>query len=288
MAAAIALTVMAALLGLMVIVLGLVRTDDNAAGRPPSRLRGRFHAWRGQFTRRRQLIALAGLAGGVLLWFATGWFIALIAVPAAAIGIPLLLGRGAEPANIERLEAIEQWTRSLSGLIIAGAGLEQAIIVSLSSTPAPLQDSVSRLVARINARWATHDALQAFADDLADPTGDLVVAHLKLASTERGPGLATALEDLAADVFDEVKARRQIEADRAKPRQNVRLITYITLGVLALIPFGGQFFAPYGSPLGQMLLAVWLVIYVAVLVWLKSFATGRPTPRILINAREGN
>ena len=286
MAAAIALTVMAALLGVLVIVLGLVRTDDNAAGRPPSRLKGRFNSWRGQFTRRRQLIALAGLAGGVLLWFATGWFIALIAVPAAAIGIPLLLGRGSEPANIERLEAIEQWTRSLSGLIIAGAGLEQAIIVSLSSTPAPLQESVSRLVARINARWATHDALQAFADDLADPTGDLVVAHLKLASTERGPGLATALEDLAGDVFDEVKARRQIEADRAKPRQNVRLITFITLGVLALVPFAGQFFAPYGTPLGQMLLAVWLVIYVAVLVWIKSYTNTRPTPRILINARE--
>ena len=287
MAAAITIAVMAALLGVLVIVLGTTRVDDNAAGRPPSRLQGSFNAWRGQFTRRRQLIALGGLAGGVALWLISGWFIALIAVPAAAIGIPLLLGRGTEPANIERLEAIEQWTRSLSGLIIAGAGLEQAMIQSLTSTPAPIQEQVTRLVARINARWQTHDALQAFADDLADPTGDLVVAHLKLASSERGPGLANSLEDLAADVFDEVKARRQIEADRAKPRQNVRLITYITLGVLALIPFGGQFFAPYGSPLGQLLLAVWLVVYVGVLVWLKSFSSGRPTPRILTNAREG-
>jgi tight adherence protein B len=285
-AAILALFVIGGLLGILAIVLGLHPVEEDQSAKMPSRMQTRLTTYRSQFSKRRQLIAVAGLAGGILLWIVSGWIVALIAVPAAAIGVPILLGKGAEPQNIERLEAIETWTRSLSGLIVSGAGLEQAIMVSLSSTPTALRDPVTRLVARINARWSIADSLQSFADDLADPTGDLVVAHLQLAASERGPGLANALDDLAQDVFDEVKARRQIEADRAKPRQNVRLITYITLGVLALLPLGGQFFTPYGTPVGQLLLAVWLVIYVAVLVWLKQFSTGRPTPRILTNPQQ--
>jgi len=285
--ATLALTVTLALLGLLGIIVGLMPSTEDTSGKPPSPIAARINAFRQQFTRRRQLIALGGLAGGIVLFAISGWILTLVAVPAAAIGVPILLGRGAEPANIDRLEAIETWTRSLSGLIVAGTSLEQAIVVSLDSTPQPIRDQVSRLVARINARWPIEEALQAFADDLADPTGDLVVAHLKLSATERGPGLANALEDLAADVFDEVRARRQIEADRAKPRQNVRLITFITLGVLLLIPFAGnQFFAAYKTPVGQLILAVWLVIYTGVLVWLSQFGAGKPTPRILANARE--
>lgn len=285
-AAIIALAVIVSLLGVLAIVLGFLPSTEDKSAKMPSRLQTQLASYRSQFSKRRQLIALAGLAGGIALWVISGWIITLVAVPAAAIGIPILLGKGAEPQNIERLEAIETWTRSLSGLIVSGAGLEQAIMVSLSSTPTPLRDQVTRLVARINARWSIQDALQGFADDLADPTGDLVVAHLQLAASERGPGLANALDDLAQDVFDEVKARRQIEADRAKPRQNVRLITYITLGVLALLPLGGQFFTPYGTPIGQLLLTIWLVVYVAVLVWLKQFSNGRPTPRILTNPQQ--
>lgn len=281
-----ALTVTAGLLGLLVIVLGSLPERGDRSAKMPSTLQRRLESYRSEFSTKRKLMALAGVVGGIVLWLLSGWIIALIAVPAAAIGIPLLMGKGNEGANIDRLESIETWTRSLSGLIVSGAGLEQAIIAALPSTPQPIHDEVTRLVSRLNARWPIEEALQGFADDLADPTGDLVVAHLQLAAKERGPGLANALDDLAADVFDEVKARRQIEADRAKPRQNVRLITYITLGVLALLPLGGQFFAPYGTPVGQLLLTVWLLVYVAVLVWLKQFSSGRPTPRILANPNE--
>lgn len=281
-----ALTVTAGLLGLLVIAVGFLPDRGDRSAMMPSTIQRRLEYHRSEFSTKRKLIALAGVAGGIVLWLLSGWIIALIAVPAAAIGIPLLMGKGNEGANIERLESIETWTRSLSGLIVSGAGLEQAIIAALPSTPRPIQDEVTRLVSRLNARWPIEEALQGFADDLADPTGDLVVAHLQLAAKERGPGLANALDDLAGDVFDEVKARRQIEADRAKPRQNVRLITYITLAVLALLPLGGQFFAPYGTPVGQLLLTVWLLVYVAVLVWLKQFSSGRPTPRILANPNE--
>lgn len=281
-----ALAVMVGLLGILVMVLGFLPDTSDRSGQMPSRLRGFFRRYNGEFTTKRKLFALGGLIAGILVWLVTGWVVPIVAVPVAAIGVPFLLGKGNEGANIERLESLETWSRSLSGLIVTGTGIEQAIMASLASTPKPITDQVARLVSRLHARWPIEDALDGFADDLADPTADLVVAHLKLAAQERGDGLAAALDDLAGDVHDEVKARRQIEADRAKPRQNVRLITYITLAVLALLPFGGQFFAPYGTPLGQMLLCIWLVIYVAVLISLKQMTNGRPTPRILENPLE--
>jgi tight adherence protein B len=282
-AAMLALTVMLALLGVLVVLTAFLPAPDTA-GRAPSAMRRRVESWRGLLTRRNQILLLAGLAGGVLLFAVSGWVITLIAVPAAVIGIPALLGRGNTPADISRLESTEQWTRSLSGLIASGsASIEQAIALSVQSTPKDIAEPVNRLAARIAARWSTEDALQQFANDLNDSTADLVVAHLKLAAGVRGAGLATALEDLAQDVFDEVKARRQVEADRAKTRQVVQFVTYVTLALLVLLPFGNQFFAAYSTPTGQLLLTMWLGVYVALLLLIKKRTQTRKAPRILVD-----
>ena len=271
------------LLGLLVVVLGVLPAPPPTQARPPGVLRLRVRAYRSQFSRKRQLLALGGLVLGVLAWLVTGWFVAVIAVPIAAIGLPVLLVKGTENETIDRLEALETWTRSLSGLIVSGAGMEQAIAASLSSSPGAIKDQVSMLIARINARWATSAALQGFADDLNDPTADLVVAHLLLAEKQRGPGLVNALDDLAQIVFDEVRVRRQIETDRAKPRVSVRIITIVTLALLAVIPFVGEFMKPYQTFFGQVALFVWLTLYVVLLGWLGRITVGKPTPRILEN-----
>ena len=68
-----------------------------------------------------------------------------------------------------------------------------------------------------------------FADDLDDATGDLVAANLILGARRRGAGLASVLESLAESVADDVRARRAIEADRAKPRTTARWVTIITV-----------------------------------------------------------
>ena len=68
-----------------------------------------------------------------------------------------------------------------------------------------------------------------FADDLDDATGDLVAANLILGARRRGAGLASVLEGLAESVAADVRARREIEADRAKPRATARWVTLITV-----------------------------------------------------------
>lgn len=232
--------------------------------------------------RRTRLLLLGGIGAGVVAWAATGWVLTLVVVPVAVLGLPLLLSASSAGARIERLEAMEEWTRSLSGVLTVGVGLEQALVATLRSTPAPISGEVTRLVARLRTRWATEDALLAFADEMDDATGDLVAANLILGARRRGAGLASVLEGLAESVAADVRARRQVEADYAKPRASARWVTLISTSVLVVLAVSGSYVEPYRSPIGQMILVVLLSAYVATLVWMKQMAIGSPLPRILV------
>jgi Flp pilus assembly protein TadB len=199
----------------------------------------------------------------------------------AVIGLPLLLVPPPSATQIVRLEAMEEWTRSLAGVLTVGVGLEQALVATLRSTPGPISAEVRRLVARLRARWDTEAALRAFADELDDSTGDLIAANLILGARRRGAGLASVLEGLAESVAADVRARRQVEADRAKPRSTARWVTIISVSVLVILAISGTYVAPYRSPFGQVLLVILLTAYVATLVWMRRMANGRPLPRFL-------
>lgn len=267
--------------GLIGVVVGLRPAPVPAK---PSRSRRVRHLANVDRSTRR--LVFGGLLGGVLAWLVTGWLLALIAVPVAAVGLPMLLSSGSATTRIERLEAMEEWTRSLSGVLTVGVGLEQALVATLRSTPAPIAPEVTRLVARLRARWPTEDALRAFADELDDSTGDLVAANLILGARRRGTGLASVLNGLAESVAADVRARRQVEADRAKPRATARWVTLISVSVLIVLAVSGDYVEPYRSPMGQVLLVTLLTAYVATLIWMKRMAAGRSLPRFLAN-REG-
>ncbi len=234
---------------------------------------------------RTRLLALAGVAAGILVAVLSGWLVAIVAVPLAVVGLPALLRAPAETAQIARLEALAEWTRNLAGVLTVGVGLEQALVATLRSTPEPIKPEVSSLVARLRARWSTEDALLRFADELDDATGDLVAAYLILGARRRGAGLASVLQGLAESVAEDVTARRTIEADRAKPRATARNVTLITLGVLGFLAFNGQLMAPYRTPLGQAILAVLLAGYAGTLLWLRRMSVGEPLPRFLTQDR---
>lgn len=272
-----AVLVMTVLAGGWLIVEG-VRPVPAAA---PRIARSRREPAEGRFSRRTRLLSLVGLGAGVLVWLLFGWLIAVVVLPIAVPGIPALLMSSAEDFRIARLEAMEEWTRALSGVLTVGVGIEQAIIATLRSTPAPIRPEVSTLVARLRARWTTAAALKAFADDLDDATGDQIAASLLLGSTRRGAGLASVLEGLAQTVADDVRIRRAIEADRAKPRSTARWITLITLGVLGLLALNRDYIEPYRTGLGQLILVLLLGAYVAALLWLRRMTQGTPLPRFI-------
>lgn len=270
-------------------VIGVVAELTGARVLPERRKRSvvrRRPLWQRASVRTRRLV-LAGAIGGVVAWLLTGWVLAIVLIPAACVIVPWLMLAPEGAHEIERLEALEEWTRALSGILTAGQGIEQALIASLRSTPSQIQPEVSRLVARLRARWSTEDALRALADELDDATGDLIAANLLLAARRRSSGLARVLEALAESVAADVRARREIEADRAKPRSTARWVTVFTVGVLVFLSVTGDFVAPYGTAIGQVLLTVYLGTYVAILVWMKRMAIGKPLPRFVGSAAKG-
>ncbi|MCL1870586.1 MAG: type II secretion system F family protein [Promicromonosporaceae bacterium] len=242
----------------------------------------RRHGRLSRVTRQTWILLGVGVVGGVVTWLITGWLIALVVVPVGAVGLPLLLTNAAAGAQITRLEAMEEWTRSLAGVLTVGVGLEQALGSTLRSVPPAIAPEVRRLVARLRARGNTEEALRAFADELDDATGDLVAANLILGARRRGAGLASVLQALAESVAADVRARRQIEADRAKPRSTARWVTIISTGVLVVFTLSGRYVAPYATPIGQVILVVLVSAYIATLLWMKRMATGKPAPRFLV------
>ncbi|MFD0332180.1 type II secretion system F family protein [Streptacidiphilus monticola] len=230
--------------------------------------------------RRAKVIAAGVVAVGV--WVVTAWPMAGLLAGAGVLGLSWMLNPGAEHARaIDKLEALEEWVRRLADIHTVGISLEQAVVSSLKTVPAPVESEVRLLVARLGAGWPPTQAYRAFADDLNDATADMVVALMLLHATDRGAGLGRALTDLARSVSEEVLMRRKVEADRAKPRANARWITAFCLIVFGLSFFSGSYAAPYHTWYGQLVMAAFAAGFIALLVWMRRMANLTPTPRFL-------
>lgn len=240
---------------------------------------------RSQLTRpqRKQLQLIAiGLVIGLLLWILTGYIAAVIAAPILALLAPQLIPRSTEKSTIARLTAMEEWTRSLVGLLGATASIEQAIIASRSSAPKALKEEIGMLAARLQSGIPIEQALTQFGDDLDDTTGDLLTGSLVLGTRRRGAGLARLLEGTAETIADDVAARRQIEADRAKPRANARFITVIAVVVIAVeFLFNPAYVEPYRTALGQIILIALVALSLAALWWMNIVARDPKGQRLL-------
>jgi len=266
--------------GLVAMVVGLSTRVRPA--RPDRRRRRSVH-----LSRRTQVALVVATGVGAIVAVVTGLVVMVLVIPAVAVGLPWLLAAPPAKTAIRRLEAMEEWTRSLAGVLALGNGLEQAIGVTLRSVPEPIRPEVTTLGARLRARWDTEKALRAFADDLDDATGDLIAANLVHAANQRNRALALALEATAEAVRDDVAARRKVEAGRAKPRGAARIVVAIVAVLTVGLGMTNDYLAPYRTPLGQLVMVVLVVAMGAALWWLRSMAEGHAPPRFLGPDRAG-
>ncbi|MGP4030110.1 type II secretion system F family protein [Actinomadura sp. 3N407] len=267
--------------GVLLIYAGLFGSAVTSA-RPPSRFAAaltRLLTLPDQRRHRFAAVGALGSGGGVLLL--TRWPAAAIAAAVAAVWLPRAMSGRAAARQLVRLDAIEQWVRKLSGLLGASHGLEDALQTSVRHAPAAIDAEVSALAARLRAGVSTQEALYRLADDLDDPVGDLVTGALLQASQVRGGGVQRLLNDLASLVADDVAGRREVEASRAPHRTTVRglAVIFILFGVaLMLRP---DYSAPYGTVLGQAVLAVILSICGTGLWVMHRLANQPPVARFL-------
>lgn len=271
--------------GLLGIVYGLRRQIRPASQRSES-----IQQWWARVTRRpqgsrgrqRDLILLLSMIIGCLLAMLTGWLILIVVLPLLALGLPYLLILP-KPRDIQLLEALDRWVRSLAVTLGTGKSITDAIRISRRTAPPLLADEINLLVTRVNNRWETRDALMRFADAIDSPDVDGVVAALILASSRGANGASVTLQALADSIQAQLKGRRVIEVERSKPYVVVRQVTVISLSTLVLVfLLSPNFFAPYRTPLGQTLLSALLIIYLASLLLMRRKAHQPDRPRILV------
>lgn len=273
------------ILAFLMVVSGIVATVSEWRGTPVrlSRVKVSSAQWRGWYQRvgrtTRILLAIS-IPLGLIVWLVTSWLPAIFLIPALIAGVPSLLATPPSAAGIEKLDALAEWTRNLAG-VLGSAGLQQSIRVTQRSAPSPIHDDVTRLVDRLDAQIPLPTALDYFADDLDDATGDKIVASLKLAANTRGPGLVDVLNATADSVSEEVNVRRQIEAERARPRTIARWVTIIMLVMAGFLATRSEYVQPYTEPLGQLILLFLALGYAACLIWMRRMTEGTPPPRFM-------
>ena len=276
----VAATGAAAGLGVLLAVLGLLGRPAVAGGRPP---------WRRRTAARSSRQALLGVVAGLLVLLLTRWLVAAVGIGLLVAGWDRLVGGSAdEGRGIARLEALATWTESLRDTIAGAIGLEQAVPATAGTSAAVLRPSLNLLVDRLRIREPLPDALLRFADDVDDPSADVVVAALVLNARLRGPGLRDVLTALAASTREELDVRRRIEASRRSIRRSVRIVLLIVLGVMGLLAvFNRDYVAPYSSVPGQLALLVVAGLFLLGLTWLRRLARVETHERFLAAARPG-
>jgi Flp pilus assembly protein TadB len=236
----------------------------------------------GRVGQRRDMILLGSVIIGGILALLTGWLILVVVLPILALGLPYLLILP-RPRDIELLEALDRWIRSLAATLATGKSITDAIRISRRTAPPLIADEISLLVARLNNRWETRDALMRFADAIDSPDADAVVAALILASSRGANGASVTLQALADSLQAQLKGRRAVEVERSKPYVVVRQVTIISLATLVLVFAGSPaFFAPYRTPLGQALLSVLLISYIGSLLMMRRKARQPARSRLII------
>ena len=232
--------------------------------------------------------AIAAVSATLVL-VVTGW-------PVMAVGTVLLVfawrglsgGAAEERAAMRRLEGLAAWTESLRDTIAGAAGLEQAIPSSIRAAAPTLKPHLRALVDRLHTRMALPEALALFADELDDPSADLVVAALILNSKLRGPGLRDVLGALAVSAREELDMRRRVEAERRSTRRSVQIVV-VTALVFAglLVVFNPSYVSEYRGVLGQAVLVVVAGLFGAGFAWMRRLARFDKPTRLLVGGGHG-
>jgi Flp pilus assembly protein TadB len=189
-------------------------------------------------------VVLGLVAGGVAWWAPTWWRV-----------------RGSYARELALVEAIAAWTEQVRDTLAAANGLEHAIGATAALAPPPIAGAVGRLAARVDYE-ALPDALRRFADEVAHPMADFVVAALVIAAEKQARDLGALLGHLAESAREEARMRTRVWVGRARSRSAVHIIiSVVGLFVLGLLVFNRSYLAPYDSAGGQVMLSAIILAF---------------------------
>lgn len=226
---------------------------------------------------------LAAVVVGVVLLVVTRWVVLAVAGACLVLVWPLLFG-GAKQEKLAaaRIDALATWTESLRDTIAGAVGLEQAIPATVYAAAPVIREDLALLADRMRVRVPLPAALRQFADDLNDPTADLIVSALIVNARLRGPGLRQLLGALADTARAELDMRQRVSASRAGTRRSAQIVVIFSAAVmLGLALFNRSFVEPYESVQGQLVLVVVVSLFALGMMWMRRLAGVRLPRRFL-------
>ena len=261
--------------GLFLLVIAIRGLPPQAARQGPSRLERLI---KDAFSVRGGIAVIVG----ILVLLLTRWVVAGVGMALLAYSWRSLSGAASERRSMARLEGLATWTESLRDTIAGAVGLEQAIPSSIRVADGSIREPLMRLVDRLHTRMPMHIALRRFAEDLDDPSADMIIAALIINSRLRGPGLRDLLGALADSVREEMDMRRKVNATRRATRRSVQIVIGVSvLMALILAVLDRSFLQPYDGVFGQFMLAVIVALYGVGIVWLRRLARFDVPQRLL-------
>ena len=218
--------------------------------------------------------ALVATMVAVVVLAATQWVLPALVCGAMGWWVTGLIAdrdrRG--PGELERVEALATWTEQLRDVLMAGDQPIGAIQATVATCPEPVRPQVRALASRLG-RQPEQVVLRQFADDLDDPTADLIAAGLLVALTKGGRA-ERVLSSLAQQARHQAERRKLLEAEREPARREVWWVTGLMTAQLigGLLFARSSYLAPYRTLGGQVVLCVLLGAFLALIVYVQRLS----------------
>ena len=218
----------------------------------------------------------------------SGWIIPSVVV-GAIVGWLANMRRGRRTGvdvGVERTEALASWVENVRDVLQSGNQPVGAIGATTETCPPSIRPHVRSLFARLSAGQPAEIAFRRFADDMDEPLADLVAVGLLIA-VSRGAETEDVLSALATQARHQADRRRIVEAERAPMRREVLMVSLVMCALLAgvFVFARSSYLNAYDDVSGQMFLALILVGYGALLMWVGRLATF-PQPSRFLTLRQ--
>lgn len=211
-------------------------------------------------------LAGAGVLGGLVVFGAL--------LPALVLGLCV----GAAPLasyRVRRKErraaAQESWPRLIEEIRILtsslGRSVPQALFEAGRRAPHSLQPAFSAAQREWLLSTDFERTVAVLKAGLADPTADAACETLLVAHEVGGSDLDRRLDALIEDRVIDVQGRKDARAQQAGVRFARRFVLLVPLGMLLVGMTIGNGRAAYGTPWGQLMVAVGIVCIVGCWVW---------------------
>ncbi len=179
------------------------------------------------------------------------------------------------------VESIAIWTESLRDAVSASSGLEQAVLATEAHCPKNLRQPMQLLVASLRY-GSLEDGLRRFADDVAHPTCDFVVAALVTSARHQTKDLVQLLTHLAECARSECHLYLRIWVSRARSRTSIRIINGSVVSFVGgLLLFNPSYLRPFIGFEGVIVLLGIGVLFTIAITWLQRIASVSIPARLL-------